>query len=295
MLSLIICSRSVSDLADVSESIAATIGISYEIIAIDNSLGQYGICEAYNIGAARAKYELLCFMHEDIQFHTLGWGLVVAKILRDPTIGVLGVTGGCYQVATPAAWWGCGLALCRENVLNLFPDGHTEMDLRNPENLSLTDVAVVDGLWMCSRREVWQKNQFDSRTFSEFHFYDVDYCSEIYLRGLRVSVTFEVLIEHRSRGSINTAWIRNALKYEQKRHLQLPFGPVRVSSAEARRIELRALHEFIALLLRDKFPAVLTFAYLRRCLLLNPSNRDTLWLLRKWLREAVLKKVLLPS
>lgn len=285
MLSLIICTRDPQALAAVSQSVAQTIGTSYEIIAIDNSQGKYGICEAYNVGAAQAQYELLCFMHEDIRFHTIGWGKVVADILADPTIGVLGVTGGRYQVAVPAAWWGCGLELCRENVLNVFPDGHKEMDLRNPDAETLADMAVVDGLWMCSRKEVWQRYPFDSKIFTEFHFYDVDYCTEIYHQGLRVCVTFDLLIEHHSRGSVNTSWLHNALKYEHKRRGQLPFGPAKLSAAEARRLEIAPLQEFINRLLGAGFSNQLILGYLRRCIVFDPLNRDTLWLVRKWLRR----------
>ncbi|HET9503949.1 MAG TPA: glycosyltransferase [Hymenobacter sp.] len=284
MISLIVCSRDAHALAAVSKSAAATIGVPYEVIGIDNSKGTYGICEAYNRGAAQAQYELLCFMHEDIRFHTVGWGQKVADILQDKTVGVLGITGGLYQVAAPAAWWGCGLKLCRENVLNVFPDGHTEMDLHNPEGRALTDVAVIDGLWMCSRKEVWQQYPFDSRTFTEFHFYDVDYCTEIYQHGLRVCVTFEVLIEHHSRGSVNTSWLHNALKYEQKRSGQLPFGPIALAAAETRQIEIAPLQEFINRLLSAGFPSRLIGKYVYRCLRLDPANRDSLWLLRQWLR-----------
>lgn len=284
MLSIIICTRDARALEAVSHSVEHTIGVPYEIIAIDNSQGKYGICEAYNLGAARAQYGLLCFMHEDIRFHTIGWGQKVADILRDATIGVLGITGGQYQVAAPAAWWGCGLKLCRENVLNIFPDGHKEMDLYNPEGQTLTDVAVVDGLWMCSRKEVWQQYPFDSSTFAEFHFYDVDYCTEIYKHGLRVCVTFELLVEHHSRGSVNTSWLHNALKFEQKRKGQLPFGPAILSAAEARRLEIPPLQEFINRLLGAGFSSKLIGGYLYRCLALDPLNRDTLWLVRQWMR-----------
>jgi glycosyltransferase involved in cell wall biosynthesis len=296
MLSLIICTRDPQALAAVSHSVEQTIGVPYEIVAIDNSQGKYGICEAYNVGAAQAHYELLCFMHEDIRFHTIGWGKVVASNLTDPTIGVLGITGGRYQVASPAAWWGCGLTLCRENVLNVFPDGHKEMDLRNPEAEVIADVAVVDGLWMCSRKEVWQKYPFDSSTFTEFHFYDVDYCTEIYKHGLRVCVSFELLVEHHSRGSVNTSWLHNAMKYEQKRKGQLPFGPAVLSAAEARRLEIPPLQEFINRLLSAGFPSRLILHYLRICLALDPLNADTLWLVRQWMRSifSKSKKVLLP-
>lgn len=286
MLSLIICTREAAALAVVSENIVATIGVPHEIIAIDNSKSRYGICEAYNIGATRAKYDLLCLMHEDIRFHTAGWGQTVVNTLRDPTIGVLGVTGGMYQVAAPAAWWGCGLELCRENVLNIFADGHTEMDLRNPEGQRLTDVAVVDGLWMCSRKEVWQKHPFDAQTFQEFHFYDVDYCTEIFKHGYRICVTFDLLIEHHSRGSVNNSWLHNALKYQEKRRGQLPFGVVQPTLEQQKTIELGALQEFTGRLIRAKFPARVVLAYLRRCLRLSPFNRDTLWLTKLWLGRA---------
>ena len=284
MLSIIICSRDATALRAISVNVEATIGVPYEIIGIDNSGGQYSICEAYNLGASQSQYELLCFMHEDIRFHTLGWGEIVTKILADKTIGVLGVTGGMYQVKAPAAWWGCGLELCRENVLDVFDDGHQEIGLRNPNNVELADVAVVDGLWMCSRKEVWQNYPFDANIFSEFHFYDVDYCTEIF-QHYRVCVTYQVLIEHHSRGSINTAWLRNALKYQEKRHNLLHFGTVKLDASEQNKIELRALQEFTGRLIHAGFSPRLIGRYLLKCLLLAPLNKDSLWLVKQFMKH----------
>ncbi|MBC6611651.1 hypothetical protein H8B15_11995 [Hymenobacter sp. BT507] len=285
MLSIIICSRDVQALQAVQESVASTIGVPYEIVAIDNSKGQYGICEAYNVGAARSQYDLLCFMHEDIRFHTHNWGATVAEILADTSIGVLGVTGGMYQVKAPAPWWGCGLTLCRENLLNILDNGQQVMELRNPDNKELEDVAVVDGVWMCSRKEVWHKYPFDATTFSDFHFYDIDYCTEIFSHRLRVCVTFRLLIEHHSRGSLNDSWVRNALKYQSKRHNQLPFGTIQPPVEQSQDIELRALQEFTGRLIRGRFSKILVLNYLSRCLLSGPLNRDTLWLVKRWLRN----------
>lgn len=286
MLSLIICSCDTVALESISQNVANTIGVPYEIIGIDNRQSQYSICEAYNLGAVQAKYDLLCFMHEDIRFHTPNWGAIVAEVLVDPTIGILGVTGGKYQVKVPAAWWGCGLDLCRENVLNVFPDGHTEMELRNPEGVELADVAVVDGMWLCSRKEVWQRYPFDARTFTDFHFYDLDYCTEVFQQGLRVCVTFRVLLEHHSRGSVNAMWLRNALKYQRKRRGQLPFGVVAPPAKQRRDLERKALQEFAGRLIRADFPASIIGRYLSQCLFYNPLDRDTLWLCREWLRRS---------
>ena len=285
MLSLIICSRDAVAVAALSSNIADTIGVPYELIVINNSTAKYGICEAYNIAAAQARHELLCFMHEDIRFHTTGWGRIVAEILVDPTIGVLGVSGGTWQVAAPAAWWGCGLELCRENVLNVFADGTRRMDLRNPEGTALTDVAVVDGLWMCSRREVWEQHPFDSATFSDFHFYDIDYCTELFHQGLRVCVTFGLVLEHHSRGSVNSAWLLSALKYQKKRRGQLPFGVAQPAAAHRAAIELKALQEFTGRLIRARFPVSVILQYLVRCLRHNPLSRNSLWLAKLWLQR----------
>ena len=287
MFSLIVCSRDSRALAEVSNNVATTIGVPYEIVAIDNSKAKFGICEAYNIGAARAKYDLLCFMHEDIRFHTYGWGNVVAEILADKTIGILGVTGSMHQVQSPAPWWGCGLDLCRENLLNILEGGQQLMELRNPEKKELVDVAVVDGLWLCSRREVWQQYPFDAQTFTDFHFYDIDYCTEIF-QHYRICVTYRLLIEHHSRGSVNAAWLRNALKYQAKRHRLLPFGTAVLGTAEENRIELRALQEFTGRLIRADFSRKLIIKYLAQCFTRKLFNRDTLWLTWQFVKRRLL-------
>ena len=54
MLSIIICSVSPERLEQVTRNIHDTIGVDYEIIAIDNREKQWPIARAYNEGASRA-------------------------------------------------------------------------------------------------------------------------------------------------------------------------------------------------------------------------------------------------
>ncbi|MCE5282251.1 MAG: glycosyltransferase family protein, partial [Deltaproteobacteria bacterium] len=79
MISIIICSRDSGALKEVSGNIEETIGVPYEIIAIDNSRNQYSIFDAYNLGAEQSTFDHLCFMHEDILYHTPHWGSAVIK------------------------------------------------------------------------------------------------------------------------------------------------------------------------------------------------------------------------
>ena len=73
MISCIICSRRSDISAELKENIASTIGCEYELVAIDNSKKEYSIFSAYNEGVRRANGEILCFMHEDILYHTQGY------------------------------------------------------------------------------------------------------------------------------------------------------------------------------------------------------------------------------
>ena len=58
-------------------------------------LEKKGICEVYNSLAALAKVFIFrCFVHEDILFQTLDWGLSVEDIFsQNPAMGVVGVAG----------------------------------------------------------------------------------------------------------------------------------------------------------------------------------------------------------
>ena len=61
---MIICSARPERLQAVTRNIEATIGVEYELIAVDNSVEGRGICAVYNEGASRARYPFLCFVHE---------------------------------------------------------------------------------------------------------------------------------------------------------------------------------------------------------------------------------------
>ena len=105
MISCIICSRQLDISAELKENIASTIGCEYELVVIDNSKNEYSIFSAYNEGVRRAKGDILCFMHEDILYHTQGWGKIISNILQDKTIGQIGVAGSHFMPKAPMYWW----------------------------------------------------------------------------------------------------------------------------------------------------------------------------------------------
>ncbi len=67
MISIIICSVNQNYLKDVAENISNSIGVEYELLVWDNREAKKGLCEVYNMMAAKARYDYLCFLHEDIK------------------------------------------------------------------------------------------------------------------------------------------------------------------------------------------------------------------------------------
>lgn len=295
MVSIIICSRSKQLLADASLAVKNSIGVPYEIVGIDNSMGKHGICEAYNIGARQARYGIVCFMHEDLRFHTSNWGQIVVDILSDVTIGVLGVAGGTYQMKVPAGWWMAGPEYRRMQVLHSLPGSAPALSVANPGQQALADVAVLDGLWLCSRKEVWHQHPFDEQGFPAFHFYDVDYCTEIFLANYRVCVTFNVMIEHFSNGTINDVWLVNALNYQKKWTAHLPFGTALIPSGEVARLERIALLDFANRLLGTRLPSAYVVAQLRRLLTYGVFDREILGMVKRFLKQRYFSKQEQPS
>lgn len=286
MISLIICSREAKLLAQVKDNIAATIGVAFELIAIDNSEGRYGICEAYNLGAAQAQYEFLCFMHEDIKFLTSNWGQRVATLLADNTIGVVGIAGSTWQLKVPAAWWFSGEQQIRMNIVHTAPGTMPVYDCINPLQASLEDASVLDGVWLCSRRQVWQQYPFDQATFPAFHFYDIDYCTAIYFH-YRICVAFDILLEHSSTGKVNDAWLLSAQRYQKKWAAKLPFGPAAISAIENKRLERAALITFLHSLLNSGLPFLFRLRYVITIFKYRPINYDNLWYVKKLLLKNI--------
>jgi hypothetical protein len=278
MLSIIICSRYPHALASVRRNIAETIGIVYEVIAIDNSGGQYGICEAYNIGAHKSQYEFLCFMHEDIQFHTAGWGNTVIELLKNNKLGVLGVAGGTYQPRAPAGWGNAGHCV-GINVIHTTAT-ETQHNYINRSGTRLLEVATMDGLWLCCRKEVWQEFRFDSATFPGFHFYDVDFCIRVSAK-YKNYLSFDVLIEHFSHGTFDKVWLQNAVHFYKKRHSYLPINLAGLSSAEQRLMDLAVMQDFIGRSIRQGLSKKDVLFCIIEWLKLKPFNRDNLYRLRQ--------------
>ncbi len=247
MISIIICSRDKKVLETLASNIALTIGIAYETIVIENPNGSFGICEAYNKGAAKANFDILCFMHEDVIFETHDWGKKVLDHLADKSTGLLGLAGGHTKSLVPGSW----PSYISENEMSLVQ--HYKDPSKSPEKIIQTGatvpgkpakVACIDGVWMCTRKDVFSRNRFDEQNFKRFHGYDIDFSLQVN-QAYHVYVVFDILLHHYSEGSFNREWLTENIRLSNKWKNQLPFSVKTVSREDLIRQHWTCMHIFI--------------------------------------------------
>ena len=222
MISVIICSRKADIPQELKDNIAATIGCEYEICVIDNSRNEYNIFTAYNEGVRRAKGDILCFAHDDVvKYHTQNWGRNVEKhFADDKELGCIGITGSHFMPNTPAEWYNCHAPSggCIQTV------GGVSENMQNLEHFTkgktIVEAVLVDGLWFCIRKSLFDMIRFDAETFDGWHCYDTDICLQVINAGYKVGIVSDVLIEHTSFGTWNTQWVEaTKTVYEKWKHI----------------------------------------------------------------------------
>lgn len=259
MLSIIICSISPERLLNLQQNIQQTIGVEYEIISIDNRETEWSIAKAYNYGASKARYPYLFFVHEDVMFHSCGWGEFVERKLREPDCGVIGFVGGKLMLNCYSGWnqyyaWVCCYLYQRENDLSRFDVGNAY--LQKP----FEEVVTVDGLGMFVRRDVWEEYPFDENLLIGFHCYDIDFSLQIMAGGYYknyICCSNQVLIEHFSSGSFNSQWFADTIRlYKRKwcKILPIAVSGWQLGEKDAKEHEERLSYEFLRKILASSSP-----------------------------------------
>jgi glycosyltransferase involved in cell wall biosynthesis len=94
---------------------------------------------------------------------------------------------------------------------------------------SISPVVVLDGLFLAvSKSRI--KKKFNEE-FKGFHFYDIPFCFENFLEGVKLGVITNIRITHKSIGATNKQWEENRVlfetKYKENLPTKIPFDPQR--------------------------------------------------------------------
>jgi glycosyltransferase involved in cell wall biosynthesis len=219
MISIVVCSINQELFELLSRNVGATIGESFEIIRIDNIENNLSICTAYNKGARQANGEIICFIHEDILFHTRHWGRKLIAHFADEEVGVIGVAGSRYKSAFGQNWKDGESPMYRI----LLKDGIQSGKLLNfnPLNERKSEVVCLDGLFLACKKSQWAEHPFDETNYNGFHFYDADFCMQFF--GLKKNyVVYDIVVEHFSQGKYDPEFLKQAEIFANKWSKKLP-------------------------------------------------------------------------
>ena len=250
MISMIVCSVDPAKLEKFCENVLTTVGCPCEFVVHDNRETGYGITHVYNLCAAKAKGEYLCFAHEDIFFRTPDWGERIVSLLQRPATGVVGFAGSTAKLAAYSGW-GSMKQYTRYNYIQRFRNGSIKYCIANPDKVSASPVIVLDGMCLFMRKEVWAETRFDEATFQGFHLYDLDISMAVGQKYVNY-VTNDVLLEHFSEGSYNQPWLDDTVRFHRKWADRLPFYLEKPNSRVSYFREIKMSFLFIRMLMKKR-------------------------------------------
>ena len=252
MISIIICSANSFLLSQVKLNIEQTIGVPFELIAIDNTVKKEGICTVYNRGGSMATFPILCFIHEDVSFETKNWGLLIEQHFANDKIGLLGLAGGDTKGMVPSSWSSSFIS----NEINIFQHYHAGdksqkhiITTANEQIENQKKVVVLDGVFLCTRKEIFNRYKFDEVNFKGFHGYDIDYSLQV-LTAYQVAVIFDVIVHHYSEGKPDKRWMESAIRISNKWKTSLPVSVYPLTGKEFNLHHWQTLQVFISHLFR---------------------------------------------
>ena len=227
MISIVICSRNKDLLESVTKNISKSVGVPYELIVINNDANRYSISAAYNKGVHQSKYDIICFAHEDILFISKDWGKRVVNHFTNSTVGMIGVSGGKAQADVPSAWWHHNLfAKSAINLVMTSQNGDAGEKqhfhyINRSTSANKEEVVIIDGLWFCIRKELFNVISFDEKTFKGFHLYDADISLQVGAFAKRF-IVFDIIMEHLYSGKISKDYYTDMIRFIEKWKTDLP-------------------------------------------------------------------------
>ena len=183
------------------QNLVSSIDVPNQIIGIEND-GKYSLTEVYNMGLEQSQYDVCVFIHDDIHLKK-GWVSIVLNAFTKG-YGILGVAGSTRLEAS-AKWWENPTTLVG-NVYHKLPTIKNRYltSFCPPHPNHILPAVVVDGVFMAVDKTKIVKPF--NENIKGFNFYDIMFCVENFLAGVKIGVTTDIDITHYSAGQVKEDW-----------------------------------------------------------------------------------------
>jgi glycosyltransferase involved in cell wall biosynthesis len=193
--------------------------------------GSKSLAQVYNEVLSESKTDIVVFCHDDIYFETTSWYSKLLKHFERSEFGIIGMAG-TTQMPSSGMWWEDRRKMV--GIVN-HESGGKKWESKYAESLgnSIMETVVVDGLFIAVDKRKIKKNF--NEDFKGFHFYDIPFCFENHIEGVKVGVITNIRITHKSIGQTNQQWEENRKLFETKYAKNLP---VKLNYDPQRRIKV---------------------------------------------------------
>ena len=175
-----------------------------------------GLPAVYNtaIQEARDKPAVLVFVHDDVYLSDFYWAQHLIDGLRH--FEVVGLAGNRRRVSRQASWMYLNDQFLRDAAHNLsgvlghgkgFPDLIELSAYGEPGQ----EVKLLDGVLLAARSATLLRHNLHFDPRFGFHFYDLDFCRQAELRGIRMG-TWPLSLIHASAGNLGVEEWRSAYR-----------------------------------------------------------------------------------
>lgn len=181
--------------------------------------GEKSLSQVYNEILDESKTDIVVLCHDDIYFDTPSWYHKVMKHFDKTDYGILGVAGTTYMPES-GRWWEDRRKMV--GIVNHEHEGKKwESKYSSSVGNSVIPVVILDGLFLAiSKSKI--KKKFNEE-FKGFHFYDIPFCFENFIDGVKLGVITNVRITHKSIGVTNDQWEENRVIFMEKYKENLPY------------------------------------------------------------------------
>jgi len=182
--------------------------------------GEKSLSQVYNEILEESKTDIVVLCHDDIYFDTTGWFHKIEKHFEKSDYGILGVAGTTHMSET-GRWWETNR---RKNMICIVnhESGGKKWTSKYSEEFgnNIRETVIVDGVFIAVNKQRIKTNFIEE--FNGFHFYDISFCFENYLKGVKVGVITNIRITHKSIGQTNEKWEKNRELFVKKYGENLP-------------------------------------------------------------------------
>ena len=185
--------------------------------------GEKSLSQVYNEILSESETDIVVFCHDDIYFDTTGWYHKLMKHFDKSDFGIIGMAG-TTNMPSSGQWWEDKRKMI--GIVNHEHEGKKWVSKYAGElNNNIKETVMVDGLFFAVSKERLKSDFVEE--FQGFHFYDVAFCFENFLKGVKIGVITNIRITHKSIGQTNQQWEDNkqlfANKYSEYLPAKVPF------------------------------------------------------------------------